>query len=315
MGEPPRPQRVGAVPGMHQGQGRDDGLVGQVAVEGVQLVRPKQSLVDDGLARQAGDVEVVAVVLGKLRVDGVFDDLADDVQLALESILVVRLFAASDEELPDQRGHLGRQFPGLTEIHRHVAPSQENLIFLPDSFLDRPLAPPAMFGAPGQEHHAHGVLARFRQRNAGEPALPLEEVMRKLEQQARAVTGVRIASASAAMLQVDQHSDGVANDGVGLLAAQIRHDTHAARVVLIGRIVKTPGFFHIKIAPFSHPFGCENRIWERVFQFLISNRSTGIPLIRNNRHGFLKEEKERIVRYSHLYQIPVETLYITCAIN
>ena len=145
--------------------------------------------------------------------------------------------------------------------------------------------------------------------------MPLEEVMGKLEQQARAVTGVRIASAGAAMLQVDQHTDGIANDGVRFLAAQIRHDTHAARVVLIGRIVETPGFFHIKIAPHSHPFGCENRIRERDFQFLNSNRSTGIPLIRNNRHGFLKEEKERIVRYSHLYQIPVETLYITCAIN
>ena len=166
MGEAPRPQRVRAVPGMHQRQGRDDGLVGQVTVERVQLVGPKQALVDDGLARKTGDVEVVAVVLGELRVDGVFDDLPDDVQLALETVLIGFLLAASDEKLPDQRGNLGRQFPGLGEIHRHVAPPQEHLVFLPDGLLDRPLAPPAVFSAPGQEHHAHGVLARFRQRNA-----------------------------------------------------------------------------------------------------------------------------------------------------
>ena len=291
MGQPPGAQRVRAVPGMDQGQGRDDGLVGQVAVEGIQLVCPQQALVDDGLARQARDVEVVPVLFGQLRVHGVLDDLADDVELALEPVLVLRQLAPADEELPDQRRHLGGQFAGLREIHRHVAPAKEHLVFFPDRLLDRPLAPAALFGLPGQEDHAGGVFTGFGKGYAAQPALSLEKGVGKLEQQPRPVARVGIASAGAAMLEVYQHADGVADDVVGLLAIEIRNDTDAARVVLIGRIVQPLGFFHIKIARQSHPFGCENRIQERVFQVLASNRSTGIPLICNNRHGYLKEEK------------------------
>ena len=238
---------------MNQRQGCDDRLVGQVAVERIQLVGPKQALVDDSLARQTGDVEVVAVFLGEARVHGVFDNLANDVELALELILVRRQFATADEELPDHRRNLRRQFAGLGEVHRHVAPAQEHLVFLPDGLLDRPLAPAPVFGAPGQEHHADGVLTLVGQGYAGVPALPFEEGMGKLEQQARPVARMGIASACASMLKIDQYPDGIANDVVRFMTVEIRYDTYAAGIMLIGRIVQALGLFH-KNGPLVAPF-------------------------------------------------------------
>ena len=54
-----------------------------------------------------------------------------------------------------------------------------------------------------QESHADGVFARFRQGEAQRLAFAGEELVRNLDQQAGAITGFGVATAGAAMRQVD----------------------------------------------------------------------------------------------------------------
>ena len=66
----------------------------------------------------------------------------------------------------------------------------------------------------GQERHSHAVLARGRQGEAQAVAFARKEVVRDLDENARAVTGFGIAAASAAVGQVDQNFDALDNDVV-----------------------------------------------------------------------------------------------------
>ena len=237
--QPPRAQRVGAVPRVDQCQGGDDGVVREVTVEGIQLVGPQQALVDHGLAGQAGDVEVVPDLGGETRVHRVLDDLADDVELSLELVLGCRLRAGADEELPDEGRHLSRHLAALGKIRGHVAPAQELLTLVPDGLFDHLLAPLVVIRLPRQEDHADAVAARIRQGDTHGTAMPPEKGVGNLEQDAGAVAGMGVASAGAAMLEVDQDVNGVADDVVGLPAVEVGHDAHAARVVLMSRVVES----------------------------------------------------------------------------
>ena len=70
-------------------------------------------------------------------------------------------------------------------------------------------------------------------------ALPRKELVRNLDQHARAVAGFRIASASAAMRQIDQDLDAFLHDLVRLVAIQIHHEAHAAGVVLMTWVIES----------------------------------------------------------------------------
>ena len=63
--------------------------------------------------------------------------------------------------------------------------------------------------------------------------------MRNLNQDAGAIAGFRIAAAGAAVGQVDQDLDALADDVVGLLAIDAGDKADAAGVVLMLRIVKS----------------------------------------------------------------------------
>ena len=63
--------------------------------------------------------------------------------------------------------------------------------------------------------------------------------MRRLDENARTVTGIGLATARAAVIQVQQHLQRLLNDGMGLPALDIDHEPHAAGLVLELRVVKT----------------------------------------------------------------------------
>ncbi len=107
--------------------------------------------------------------------------------------------------------------PIASDFHRRVAPPKHREPFfardpLQDSFGHQPLR-----RLHRQKHHAHAVFARRRQREAQLGALPRKEFVRDLDQDARAVAGLRIAAARAAMRQVDEDLQSLGDDVVRLL--------------------------------------------------------------------------------------------------
>ena len=61
--------------------------------------------------------------------------------------------------------------------------------------------------------------------------------MRDLEQDSRAVTGLRIAAAGAPVREVDENLDAFADDVVAFLAGNVRHKTNPTGIVLVARVV------------------------------------------------------------------------------
>ena len=89
-----------------------------------------------------------------------------------------------------------------------------------------------------QEDHADAVLAGARQGHAPFARHQLQEFVRRLDEDARAVAGIGLAAARAAMVQVQQHLQGLLDDGVGLPAFDVGHESHPAGLVLELRIVQ-----------------------------------------------------------------------------
>ena len=90
-----------------------------------------------------------------------------------------------------------------------------------------------------KKHHAHAVLAGRGQGETQARRFALEERVRNLDQDARAIAGLRIAPAGAAMGQIDQNLHAFENDVVRLPAFDVGDEADAASVVLVLRAVKS----------------------------------------------------------------------------
>ena len=92
----------------------------------------------------------------------------------------------------------------------------------------------------GQEDHADAVSAGGGKFDAGSSYRPSRKKgMRHLEQDAGAVAGVGLAAACAAVAQVHQGRQRLAQDPVGALAVDIGDEADATRIVLPAWIVKS----------------------------------------------------------------------------
>ncbi len=114
LGEPPGGEGVRGVPLVINGERRLVQRVVQIRVESAELACGAQRLVHDRTARERADVGLVALALERL---------SRQVQLALEAIRV-RIPAAEDKDLADQRQRCpggGAQGAG---VHRHRAPAE-----------------------------------------------------------------------------------------------------------------------------------------------------------------------------------------------
>ena len=159
VGQRPLGEGVGGEALMHQAQRRDAALVLQVFEIGAHLVGQQQAFVDDGAARHAGHVILFAVLQVQVR-DRRAGGFANNVKLALQSVLHDDVVAATDEDLADDRlfgPHRGRH--GHVQIHRHIAPAQQHLAFGADGTLQLLLASQTRSMFFGQKHHAHAVFA------------------------------------------------------------------------------------------------------------------------------------------------------------
>ncbi len=118
-----------------------------------------------------------------------------------------------------------------------IPPTQHRQAFVADDLLKQSLATHALMRFHGQKHHAHAILARRGQHEAQPRALRFEKGMRDLNQHTRAVTRLRIASASSPVREVDENLDALLDYVVAFLAGDVRHKSDAAGIVLVARVV------------------------------------------------------------------------------
>ena len=225
---------------MHQRHRRGQPLVRQVGVVGLHLVGQEHALVDERAARQRhGVVADVAALVGV--VDGVRDDLADQVELALEIVLARNRLRPADEDLPmhglGRPHHVGQLGVG----DRHRAPAQKFQALLADQPLPDALAVRAQPLVLRHEDMADRVVAGLRQLDVELGAFLDQEVVRDLDEDARAVAGDRVRTHGTAMLEVLEDVERVLDDAMRLATLQVGDEADAARVMLAQRIEQAAG--------------------------------------------------------------------------
>ncbi len=232
MGEFPARESVGAEPRVDQRERRFQVWLGEIAEVALQLVGDEHPLVDQRLVRQAGDVEELAAFERAAVADFVLRALADDVEPALEGQVVHDARTPCDEDHP----HLGFRPPGrlaerpIVDLDR--PPPDDALPFGGDDLLEVDLDRAPVVDIRRQEDHPDTVVAGPRQAVAVAIRLPVQEGVRHLDQDPRAVSGVGLCPARAPVSQVGQDGQRVANDLVRPLPADIDHHPEAAGVVL-----------------------------------------------------------------------------------
>ena len=236
---------------MHQRQRRFHRRMRQVRVIRVELPGQQHALVDDGLERQARKIKIAAALDLAGITDRLFRQLADDVEFALERHVVRELRVARDEHLPHERLGRRRRRAERGIVGRNRAPAEHALAFPGHDVRKNLFALRALRRIVRQEHHADAIFARAGQENFLLRRDFFEEGVRRLDQDARAVAGVDLAAARAAVIEVAQRLQRLPDDGVRLPALDVDDEADTAGIVLELRVVKPlPGRRRC-----SHPTG------------------------------------------------------------
>ena len=164
--------------------------------------------------------------------------LSDNEELSLEILLVLDALAAADKDLPHHRLGFPRQRADDFVVDGQVAPAQQQLALLPDDVLEQGDTPPARFGILRKKNQARAIFLNAGQLDADLAALAREKIVRHLHEDARAVSGLFVAPARAAVREVDEDLQGLVNDIVGFCALQVADEAHAAGVALVARVIK-----------------------------------------------------------------------------
>ena len=210
-------------------------------------MRQQQAFVDDRAGRQARDVEVLAAFDGRFT-DGFFDPLADDVELAFELRVVQHV--PRDKDL----AHEGLGLPGLhadrVALDRHVTPAEQACAFLLDDLAEQRFALLPRRRTGRQKHLPYAVLAGLRQFDANITGCAPQEFVRYLEQNSGAVPRTGIATLRAAVREIFEDLQTLADDVVRLLALDVDDKADAAGIFFVSRVVEPllrwkPWKFHV----------------------------------------------------------------------
>ena len=142
--------------------------------------------------------------------------------------------AAGDEQLAQPGQQRPRSPAAGRGVVRDVPPAEHAQPFLGGDLLHRP-GRRGVVTTGGQERDAGRVAAGLRQREAaGRPV----EAVGNLGQDARAVTGVRVAALGPPVVEVVQDRQGLGHDVVAAPPGQVGHEADTARVVLEPAVVE-----------------------------------------------------------------------------
>jgi hypothetical protein len=219
-----RPEGLGEVPvreGVRRIAAVEDGDPGaelgalEVGVEAPELFAGRERLVDEGVRRERGDVDVAHVVL----------ELGLDAVERLPEVLA-RDVAFADQHLPDVAARAERLGAERVRVDRHVSPPERREAGAPELGVD--LAVPVRHVrrlAERKEEDADGEVVPLRQ-----PAVrrdePLEERAIGREQEPGAVAGVL--DRAAAMLQAREAAERELDRLARRLAAHLGHGADPA---------------------------------------------------------------------------------------
>ncbi len=144
--------------------------------------------------------------------------------------------AAGDEQLAQHGQQRPRPRAAGRGVMRDVPPAEHEQPFLSGDLPYR-LGRGGIVMTGTQERDAGRVAAGLWQREAaGRPVEPVGN----LGQDARAVTGVRIAALGPPVVEVAQDGQGLGDDVVAAPPRQVGHEADAARVVLESAVIQAP---------------------------------------------------------------------------
>ncbi len=224
----PARERVRGEARVHQREAAREARVPEVGEVARQLGRREHPLVDDRARGEARDREVVGVLA--------LHDPPDHIELPLERVAVGHAVAGrAHEELGDVRGACPRSHAGGALVDRHLAPADHALALGLHAALDQVHRATAQLLVLGQEAHRHAVAAGIGKL---EPGVLAQERVGNLDEDARAVTRVRVGALTAAMLELLQRVQRAGDHLVRTRRAHACDERDAAGVVLVGRVVQ-----------------------------------------------------------------------------
>jgi len=218
-------------------EGAGDERIRKFKVELLDLRGEHQSFVDDGATGERRNVEEL-LLLDLGRGDFIFSAAANQIKTALEIIFGHALGAADKELLYIWLRSAGLAADGIT-VDRCVAPAQDFEAFSGGNPLKNAFALEAAVLVHREEDHCHAVLAGAGKLNAKFAAFAGEENVRNLDENAGAIARLGIATRRSAMSEVNENLEPFADDVVAFFAADAGHKAHAARIVLILRVIET----------------------------------------------------------------------------
>ena len=147
--------------------------------------------------------------------------------------------AGRDEHLTDHR--LDRLDAEAEDgvVGRHLAPAEQDLSLGRDHGRERVGARLPSLAVARQEHHADGILAGRRQREAQPLAFGAEERVRQLDQNAGAVAGQRIGADRATVTQITQYAQAAGDDVVALAVLDVGEKPDPAGIVFVPWVVQS----------------------------------------------------------------------------
>ena len=205
--------------------------MGQVREEPADLVGDEHPLVDDRARGERGDVEV--------RTGRQLADAADDVELALEGVLVVlEAGARLDDELAHDRPRPVGRLADVLRVDGDVAPAEHALALDADVELEHrlELVAPPLVGR--QEAHRDAIAAAVGQL---EVHLRAEERVGHLQEHPGAVAGAGVGPRGPAVLEVLDGAQPHVDDVVRRHVVEAGDERHATGIVLVARVVEASG--------------------------------------------------------------------------
>ena len=220
MGQAPGWERIRAVALVDKSQGGFEMLAGQISVKSFNLRAEEQPLVHNAAAGAAAHITAFHAP---------FHFPAHHEQFAFKFRLI-RKTAAVNEQLTDQGARALGVFTDAVPIHGNLPPRNHAAAVFRDGGFQ------FLFMAASAEHHGHPVFASGGKLVGKRQA---EKFIRKGQQNARAVPGIRIAPHGAAVHEPLKNSNPRFNDFVARFIFQVSHQANAAGVPLLFKIIQS----------------------------------------------------------------------------